>query len=225
MASRRKDQGSRSRSDVDQPSRRLGLLEDELAIRRLHETYEICLDSGFYEDVVDLFTEDGEVAFNGGVFDGRGRGVRRLYVDRFRSVRAGKRIEVPPGSELDARQQPAVVTVATDRKSAQARFAYSIQVGAPIVSDSQLARMARLHGEGILRWWEGGTYVASYAKDVSDGGWRMRRLEFQVQSRAAHGRGRSGATPIPVPVFSKAFPEDPAGPDRLVSQAETSQNA
>jgi hypothetical protein len=212
----RVDQDSRSRGTFDELSRRLALLEDELAIRRLHETLEVCLDSGLYRDVVDLFTEDGVVAFNGGVFEGRAGGVRRLYVDRFRPSLAGRRMEVPARFPSGGKPQPAVVTVAADRKSAEARFPYSIQLGAPIVPDSQLARMARLHGERILRWWEGGTYEASYAKDASDGGWRIQRLEYRVLSRAQ----RSGVRPISVPLFSKMFPEDPAGPDRLLSQAE-----
>jgi hypothetical protein len=190
----------------------LAILEDEVAIRRLHETFEARLDSGMYEDVVNLFTEDGEVVFNGGVFEGRARGVRRLYVDRFRPGLAGKRIEVPPGFQSGGKRPPAVVRVATDRRSADARFPCSIQVGAPIVPDSPLARMVRLHGERILRWWEGGTYEASYARDPRDGGWRMARLEYKVLSRA----DRSRARPISVPLFSRTFPEDPAGPDRLL---------
>jgi hypothetical protein len=209
----RVDGGSRSRSSVEELTDRLALLEDELAIRRLHETFERCLDSGLYEDVVDLFTEDGEVAFNGGVFEGKEEGVRRLYVDRFGPSRAGRRMEVPPGFQAGGTRQAAVVTVATDRRSAVARFPYSIHVGAPIVPDSHLARMARLHGGGILRWWEAGTYEVSYAKDASDGGWRIGRLEYRVLSRA----DRSGVRPVSVPLLSKVFPEDPAGPDRLRS--------
>lgn len=209
---RRVDRGSRSRSSGDRLTSRLAILEDEVAIRRLHETFEARLDSGMYEDVVNLFTEDGEVVFNGGVFEGRARGVRRLYVDRFRPGLAGKRIEVPPGFQSGGNPQATVVRVATDRSSADARFPCSIQVGAPIVPDSPLARMARLHGERILRWWEGGTYEASYARDPRDGGWRIERLEYKVLSRADRSRGK----PMSIPLFSRAFPEDPAGPDRLL---------
>jgi hypothetical protein len=200
---------------IDGLASRLALLEDELAIRRLHEAFEICLDSGLYEDVVDLFTADGEVAFNGGVFAGRATGVRRLYVDRLGPSLAGRRMEAPPGLQPSGKRQPAVVKVATDRKSAEASFPCSIQVAAPICPDSQLARMARLHGDGALRWWEGGTYAASYAKDATEGVWQIRRLEYRVVSRARVSR----AKPMSVPPFSKVFPEDPAGPDWLLSQA------
>jgi len=212
LASRRTGPAVGSGSGVDD---RQGVLEDELAVRRLHERYEMLLDDGRYEDVVELFAEDAEVVFNGGVFEGRGRGVRRLYLDRFRPALAGKRMEVPPGLESEVERMPAAVTVAADRQSAEARFAYSIQVGAPMAADTQLARMARLHGEGIRRWWEGGRYEASYAKDPTDGGWRIQRLEYQVRSRADYRRGGSRARPIEVSAFSRVFPGDPAGPDRL----------
>jgi hypothetical protein len=195
---------------------RLTLLEDELAIRRLHETFEACLDNGLYEDVLGLFAEDGEVVLHGGVFQGRARGIRRLYVERFGPSGSGRRIDVPPGLQLSEKGQSAVVTVAADGRSADARFPCSIEVGAPIVPDSHLARMARLHGERILRWWEGGTYEVSYAKDARDGSWRIERLEYRVLSRADRSRARR----VSVPLFSRAFPEDLAGPDRLFSRAE-----
>jgi hypothetical protein len=210
LASRRTGLGVGSGSGLDQP----GIVEDELAIRRLHETYEILLDGGRYEDVVELFAEDARVIFNGGAFEGRATGVRRLYVDCFGPALTGKRIEVPPGLESSLERRPAIVMVAADRRSAEARFAYSIQVGAPIALDSQLARMARLHGEGIRRWWEGGRYEVSYVRP-GDGGWRIGRLEYRVVSRADYRRGGPWARPISVPAFSKLFPEDPAGPDRL----------
>lgn len=215
LASRRKGVGSGG--GADRPADRSGILEDEIAIRRLQETYEILLDNGRYESVVELFAADAEVVFNGGVFEARTGGVRRLYLDCFQPASTGRRIEVPPGLESEMERQPAVVTVAADRQSADARFAYSIQVGVPMVPDSQLTRMARLHGEGIRRWWEGGHYEASYVRDPGDGGWRIGRLAYQVVSRADYRRGGSCARPISVPAFSKSFPEDPGGPDRLVA--------
>jgi hypothetical protein len=221
LASRRTGPAVGSGSGVDD---RQGILEDELAVRQLHERYEMLLDDGRYEDVVELFAEDGEVVFNEGVFEGRASGVRRLFVDRFRPALTGKRIEVPPGLESGGERQPTIVTVAADRQSASARFAYSIQVGTPMALDSQLARMARLHGEGIRRWWEGGSYEASYVKDPGDAGWRIKRLEYRVLSRADYRRGASRARPMSVPASSQLFPGDPTGPDRLAGLAEKVQD-
>jgi hypothetical protein len=212
MAGRRTGPVVGSGGQVDD---RQGVLEDELAIRRLHERYEMLLDDGRYQDVVELFAEDAEVVFNGGVFEGRGGGVRRLFVERFRPGLTGKRMEVPPGLESEVDRPLAVVTVAADRQSAEARFAYSIQVGARIAADNQLARMASLHGEGFQRWWEGGSYEASYVKGPGDGGWRIERLEYRARSRADYRRGGSRARPISVRALSELFPKDAAGPDRL----------
>jgi hypothetical protein len=57
---------------------RLGIVEDELAIRRLQHAYGYYLDKCYYDEVVDLFDEDGEVIFIGGVYKGRA-GAARLY--------------------------------------------------------------------------------------------------------------------------------------------------
>ena len=161
-----------------------------------------------------MFADEAEVIFNGGVFAGKDKGVRRLYCDHFSEGWTGKKIEPAPGFELDPAQFQDVVEVAPDRKSAKARFPYSIQVGTPIISDSQLIQMARLQGQGILRWWEGGVYEASYVKEGNE--WKIGRLEFRVMSKANYTPGRAYANPIDVAAFAKSYPENPTGPDRLL---------
>jgi len=151
-------------------SNQLEMFEDERAVRRLHQTYESLLNGESYEEAVNLFTDDGEIIFNGGVFKGKSKGIRRLYKRRFKSGLTGRRIESPPGFQPDAELQQDSIEIAPDRKSARARFAYSIQVGIPLIADSSLAGMARLHGEGIMKWWEGGTYEASYVRRIGKGG-------------------------------------------------------
>lgn len=199
--------------EAERLAKRLGILEDEKAIRTLHQAYENLLDSGMYEEVVGLFAEDATVVFNGGVFEGK-RGITRLYGGCFSAGRTGKRIGPAPGS--DAAQE--TILVAADRLSAKAQFPYSIQVGTPIAPSSSLVKMARLHGEGIAKWCEAGTYEASYAKDVEDGGWKITRLECRVSSTTDYKPGKAYANPISVAVFAKTYPEDPAGPDRLCTQ-------
>jgi hypothetical protein len=202
------------KAQVDQLSNQVGILEDENAIRRLHQEYVNLLNNGMYEEVVDLFTDNGEVIFNGGVFKGKKRGVRRLYCDQFSAGLTGKNIEPAPGFQPDIEQQQDIIEVARDRKSAKARFTYSMQVGAPIISDSQLLKMARLHGEGIMKWWEGGIHEVSCVKEGIS--WKMKRLEYRVLSKADYRPGRSYAKPINVPAFSKTYPADPIGPDKLI---------
>jgi hypothetical protein len=203
------------KGEVDRLSNQIGCLEDANMIRRLHQTYESYLDKGMYEEVVNMFADEGEVVFNGGIFVGKDKGVRRLYLDHFSQGCTGKKIEPAPGFQLDDTQQQDVVEVAPERKSARAWFSYSMQVGTPIISDSQLVQMARLQGQGILRWWEGGVYESSYVKEGD--GWKIKRLEFRVMSKANYTPGRAYATPIDVPAFSKAYPENPAGPDKFVT--------
>jgi hypothetical protein len=172
-----------------------------------------------YEDVANLFTDEGEVVFNGGVFKGKRKGVRRLYCEHFRAGLTGKKIDPAPGFQQDIEKQQDMITVAADRKYANAHFTYSMQVGVPMVPDSQLVRMARLQGQGIMKWWEGGVYEVSYVKDMKDGTWKIERLEHRVSSKADYRPGKSCAGPISVPLFSKKYPEDPAGPDRLITTA------
>jgi len=200
-------------------SEQLGILEDEKAIRGLHRNYENLINTGKYEEVADLFTDDGEVLFNGGVFKGKSGGVRRLYEERFKPGRTGRKIEPAPDFQQDTGLQQDGIKVAPDRRSAVARFPYSIQAGTPIISDSQLVKMARLHGEGIMKWWEGGLYDISYVKDTRDGGWKINKLEYRVLANADYRPGKLHADPISVPHLLKLYPEDPAGPDALTGHA------
>jgi hypothetical protein len=202
--------------NADDSSLKVALLEEERGLRMLHQAYEQAMDESLYEEVIGMFADDAEVRFNGGVFYGRSRGISRLYRDRFRSGKTGKRMEPAPGFELAADHQQDSVEVSEDRQSARAVFPYSIQVGTPIESDSSLASMARLQGEGVKTWWEGGVYDVSYVKDVGDGRWKIRRLEYNTLSRADYRSGRSYARPISVAPISTRYPEDPEGPDVLV---------
>ncbi len=212
------------KNQMDRLSSRLGILEDESAIRRLHRTYEALLNDGSYEEAMNLFTDDGEVIFNGGIFKGKNGGLRRLYAGRFQPGSAGRKIEPAPGFQPDPARQSDAVTVAADRKSARASFSLSVQMGTPIISDSPLVQMARLHGEGIMKWWEGGTYEIAYVKDMKNGVWKIKRLEYRAHSKADYRPGRLRAKPISVPRLSKIYPEDPAGPDVLTDENQERMN-
>ena len=83
MAKTRLSNDKNLKNKVDRLSKQMGMLEDENAIRKLHQEYVNLLNNSMYEEVVNLFTDDGEVVFNGGVFKGKKRGVRRLYCDHF----------------------------------------------------------------------------------------------------------------------------------------------
>ena len=187
----------------------------ELALRQLHQKFERAQDEERHDDVIGMFAEDAEVVFNGGVFRRCDQGVSRLYRERFRAGKIGRRMEPAPGFELAADQQQDSVHVSPDRRSAHAVFPYSIQVGVPFESETCLADMARLHGEGVRTWWEGGAYHVTYRKNV-DGRWMISRLEYRTLARADYRPGRTYAAPLAVAPLTTRFPGDPLGPDELV---------
>jgi hypothetical protein len=207
------DQLDSSKEQMDRLSNQVGILEDANAIRKMHQAYEYHLDKGDYEEVVALFAQDGEVYFNGGIFQGKDKGVRRLYLDHFSQGLTGKKIDPAPEFKLDLEQQQESIKVAPDRNSAKARFHFSMQVGTPIISDSQLVQMARLQGQGILQWWEGGICEISYVKERDI--WRIQRLDYRVTGQAKYTPGWAYSKPIVVPIFSNTYPENPTGPDKL----------
>jgi len=214
----RTNQDSDLAERLEQLSHRLGCLEDANAIRRLHQTYESCLDQGSYSEIIDLFADEGEVIFNGGLFAGKNQGVRRLYCGYFSQGRTGKKMEPAPGFEADFLKIKEVVEVAQDRQSARAQFPYSLQAGTPLVGNSTLLQMALLQGEGIRQWWEGGIQQAYYVKE--SGLWKIKRLEYVVKARADYRPGRSWAKPISIPAFARVYPDDPTGPDKLIVREE-----
>jgi hypothetical protein len=192
---------------------RVGMLEDAEAIRRLHQKHASYIDRGMYEQAVDMFADHGEVVFNGGIFIGREKGIRRLYCERFRSGMTGRKIEPAPGFELDPDQQLERVEVAADRKSATGQFPYSIQVGTPMKEDSSLVAMARLQGGGIVQWWEGGICEISCVKTGET--WKIRRLAYRASAKADYRPGRLYARQMDATECATCYPVDPMGPDQL----------
>lgn len=174
------------KSRINMLSGQVGILEDEKKIRKLYQSYENLLHRGMYEEILTLFTDNSEVVFNNTVFKGRKKGVNRIYCSLFRSGLTGKKIDYIPGILPDIGEKQDMVQVMPDLKSARARFTYSIQVGAPITSDSSLVDMARLHGEGIMKWWEGGTCDISFIKNIKDKTWKIKRLEYITLSKASY---------------------------------------
>jgi len=78
-------------TDVAALAARIDKLEHELAIqqdihqiRRVQYSYGYFIDKSQYNEVVDLFSDEGEVWFLGGIYKGKA-GVRRLYIERFQT--------------------------------------------------------------------------------------------------------------------------------------------
>jgi len=184
---------------------RLGLAEDELAIRRLQHAYGYFMDKCKYEEVVDLFSERGETYFLGGVFKGNA-GVRRLYCGRLGARFAAGKNGPVHGLLLDHLLMQDVITVAPDGLSARARYRCFMQGG----SHESVPEI-------FPAFWEAGVYENTYLKE--DGVWKIGVLNYNVFFYAPYEQGWGKVKPgYAVPPFSKTFPEDPNGPDELIAR-------
>jgi hypothetical protein len=199
---------------LEEMSNRLGIMEDTQAIRNLHHAYGYYIDKCLYEDVVDLFAADGEVHFAGGIFKGKDKGVRRLYVESFLQGFTGGKPGPVHGFLLDHLQMQDVIHVAPDRMTAKARFRAFMQAGAHETSTSPMGEADRKAKRKPTQWWEGGIYENSYVKE--DGVWKIRILNYNPLWHAdyangwAHTRvGYLGTEPAVL------YPENPTGPDAL----------
>ena len=182
--------------------RRLQVQEDEQAVRKLHHLYGYLIDQCLYRETVDLFTEDCEVRFFGGSFKGKA-GAKRLYIDRFQANFTHGNNGPVDGFLLDHPQHQDVVDIQPDGVTALARFRCTMQAG-----------RHKDYGEP-RQWWEGGIYENVYKK--VDGVWRIHVLNYNPQWHADFETGWANTRPQYVPFFSTTFPEDPTGPDELVT--------
>jgi len=181
---------------------RVGELEDVHAIRRLHHAYGYFIDKCLYDETVDLFAEDSEVRFMGGIFRGKA-GAHRLYCDRFRkNFTAGHNGPVY-GFLLDHPQMQDIVDVAPDRSTAQGRFRCMMQAGRHEKAFDQ-----------TRQWWEGGLYENRYVKQ--EGVWKIKVLNYRPVWHATFEAGWAHTPPNFVPFFSEVWPKDPVGPDELI---------
>jgi len=187
---------------VDRLEHELGVQQDIHAIRRLQYAYGYFIDKTQYDEVIDLFAEDCEVWFLGGIFRGRA-GARRLYIDRFRKTFTDDHNGPVYGWLLDHPQLQMIIDVAPDRASAQARGRSMMQAG--------------LHETAPGRqrsWWEGGVYENEYVRE--DGVWKMKALRYYPFWHGSFADGWA-KTPIDfIPMLKTLYPDDPLGPDALI---------
>ena len=194
---------------MEQMAAELGLLNDVQAIRRLQHAYGYYMDKCLYDEVVDLFADDGEVHFGGGVYRGKA-GQRRLYTGAFRRTFAAGANGPVFGFLLDHLQLQDIIDVAPDRRTALARVRCFMQAGSHDAKESAPAGIPR-------QWWEGGIYENTYAKG-DDGIWRIRILNYNVVYQGTYEEGWAHWKSAAAPAERKTFPDDPNGPDELAAQ-------
>lgn len=212
---------------------RLGELEDVEAIRKLQNAYGYYLDKCLYGEIVDLFTDDGDVHIDGGIYRGKA-GQKRFYTGRLQQEVAGGAKGPVYGLLLDHLMLQDVIDIAPDHRTAKARFRTFIQGGShdgrkgePRGSgehpDSSPGRTAGEAGTAQpdasagnpQQWWEGGIYENAYAKG-DDGRWRLKTLSYRRVYQAPYETGWAHTRIAPETAPRKVYPEDPLGPDEVL---------
>ena len=180
-------------------------LGDAQAVRKLQFAYGYYMDKCLYDEVVDLFSDTGEVRFMGGVFKGKA-GLRRLYIERFRKNFTGGHNGPVFGFLLDHMILQDIIDVAPDRATALGRFRVFMQAGS---HESRQNRPPMLP----LQWWEGGLYENQYARE--DGIWKIKVLNYRLVYQGTLESGWAHLPPQVGPFFKEAYPKDPVGPDEV----------
>lgn len=188
---------------------RVTVLEAQQAVRNLQHTYGYYLDKCLYQEVVDLFAEDGDVYFCGGLFKGKA-GAHRLYVERFRKRFTGDVNGPVFGFLLDHPQQQDVITVAEDGLSAKGRFRCVMQAGV-----HEQAKDTYPGKTAMEQWFEGGLYENEYVND--NGVWKIKRLNYRAFWHGDYEKGWAHTSPMDFRP-RETFPQDPVGPDEIVDE-------
>jgi carotenoid cleavage dioxygenase len=193
-------------SELESLRNELGMLRDAAAIRNLQHSYGYFMDKGLYQEVVDLFTDDGELHFMGGVFIGKA-GLERLYCGRLREGFTHGINGPAYGMICEHIQLQDVIHVADDRRSARARFRALLIGGSHVTKTDRNPRLP-------LQWWEGGLYENEYR--CEDGVWKIRILGHHLTFQANYEEGWAHSAVTSGTLWTKPYPEDPQGPDRIV---------
>ena len=127
---------------------RLARLEDEAAIRELHQTWLRRINTGAGETTASLYANPKGAAFD--------QAVRNIAADHH--------------------EQPDAIEIAADGKSAVGSFHCVVEIGAAIEQDCTLARMAHAQGDGFVRRTERRKLKVEYLK--ASVGWAIAKVEL-----------------------------------------------
>jgi hypothetical protein len=195
----------RLEEEIEALSQRANISNDIVAIRHLHHQYGYYFDCCLFEEVVELFADDGEVRFMGGIFKGKD-GIRRLYLNRLRMRHTNGYNGPKYGVLLDHLQAQDVITVAADGKSAKARFRCFSQLGRHQLADGE-----------TRQFWEGGLYENEYVKE--NGIWKIKVLDYRGLWFADFHSGWAYTPPHLYSFYDKTIaddPDNPIAPDALI---------
>ena len=190
-------------AQVEQLTRKVGLLEDTHAVRTLHFKYGYYLDMCLYDQVVDLFADSCELHFLNGIYRGKS-GVRRLYCQRLRNMWTKGHNGPIHGLLVDHLLLQDIVDVAPDGLTAKGRFRSFMQAGFHDSAETP-------HAE-VPQSWEHGIYENEYVKE--GGVWKFRLFDYNMLWQADYAKGWSHSG-VHLRPMTTTFPDDPVGPDEL----------
>ena len=190
---------------LDDLAARFAQVEAEAAIRRLHHAYGFFMDYCWYDDVIDLFAEDGEAIFLSGVYKGHAS-LERLYKSFLGQAYTGGEAGPIRGFLADHFLMQDVVTVSADLASARMRGRALLILGS---HESRIDRPPQLPDQV----YEAGLYENEYVR--MDGVWKIQRLEYALQWQALYDKGWAH-TETDLPPDIPPYPESPVGPDFLI---------
>lgn len=199
------DDTAQLRELVGSMNARLERLESESAIRRLHNAYGYYMDYCLYDQVIDLFSKEGEAVFLSGVYKGR-ESLERLYITFLGQAYTGGVPGPLYGFLADHFLMQDVITLSDDGKSAKMRGRALLVLGS---HESRKDAPPQLPQQV----YEAGLYENDYV--LEDGVWKIARLEYALQWQALYEKGWAH-TETDLPPQVPPFPESPIGPDFLI---------
>lgn len=185
----------------------VGMLRDAAAIRTLQHTYGYLMEKGLYAEIVDLFSDDAEMTFFGGLYRGK-ESIKRVYLGRIRTSFTKGRNGPVRGLLCDLLQLQDVVTVAPDRKTALGRFR-ALLIGGTHGGVPDAPKLP------YQQWWEAGVYENEYVREGEV--WKIKRLGYQLTWMAEYDKGWADSPDMSGYVAKEVYPQDPNGPDELVA--------
>lgn len=173
-------------TQVDALEQRKTRIEDVNAIERLQHAYGYYVDRALWDDVADLFADDGtlEIALDG-VYVGKARVREYLY------ALGGGRQGLVDGELSEHLQVMPVITLADDGRTAKARW-------------RAIALSGRLGGDAF---WSEGPYENEYVKD--NGVWKIKTLHWYQALHVPYAGGwQTNPDPTGGKVVSSTLPPD-----------------
>ena len=140
---------------------RLARLEDEAAIRALHQAW-----------LRRINTRGDDVTTADDVIRGAGAAFAPLFAD----AEGAAADQMVRSIAADHVGEPDVIDIAADGKSAIGRFQCAVEIESAIAQDCTLARMAHAQGGGFVRRTERRALKVEYVK--ADGAWAIAKVDF-----------------------------------------------